>query len=123
MEMNGNKKSCGGFSLLEVLIAMVILTVGVLACVALFETGMKALQSGNKWTVAVELAQNKMESLLATNVSLLSDGLDEFEGVTRSWSIRKSEKDPGIWIIQVDVVWKNNLNRQQIVSLKTFAFY
>lgn len=123
MEMNGDGKNCSGFSLLEVLIAMVILTVGLLAGVALFETGMKALQGGNKWTVGIELAQNKMELLRATNVASLQSGMDELQGMTRSWSVRKSEKDSRIWLIQVDVVWKDSLSRRQIVSLKTFVFF
>ena len=119
--MNADKE-CHGFSLLEVMIALVILTVGLLAVVALFETGMKALQIGNKRTLAIELARNKMESLRILNVNVLSDGQDQPEGMTRRWSIQKSKKDLRIWIIQVDVVWENSLKQAQIISLKSFAF-
>ena|SRR3569832_616167 len=112
-----------GFSLLEVMIAMLVLTVGLLAVVALFETGMNALKSGDKISSAAGLAQNKMESLRALNVAGLADGEDHPEGMTRRWSIHKSDKDARIWIIHVEVVWKNTLNQYQTVSLKSMAFF
>lgn len=112
-----------GFSLLEVMISMLLLTVGLLAVVALFETGMKALKSGDKMTLAAGLAQNKMESLRAVRVTLLTDGEDRPDGMTRRWSIRKSGKGSRIWIIHVEVVWKNTLNQYQTVSLKSMAFF
>lgn len=105
------------------MIAMIVLTIGLLAVVALFETGMKALKAGNKMTLAAGLAKNKMESLRGSNVTLLEDGEDRPEGMIRSWSIRKSDNDSRIWIIQVDVVWKNALNQYQTVSLKSLAFF
>jgi prepilin-type N-terminal cleavage/methylation domain-containing protein len=123
MEMNGDERFCDGFSLLEVMMAMVVLTVGLLAVIALFQTGMKALHAGDKQTRAAGIVQNKMESLRASSIDLLSDGQDRPEGLTRRWSIRKSEHDPRIWIIQVDVVWKNAFNQDQTVSLRTFAFF
>lgn len=112
-----------GFSLLEVMIAMLVLTVGLLAVVALFETGMKALKSGDKMTSAAGLAQNKMESLRALNITLLTNGEDRPEGMIRHWSIRKSDKDSRIWIIHVEVIWKNTLSQYQTVSLKSMAFF
>ena len=123
MEINHRKSGCSGFSLLEVMIAMIVLTIGLLAVVALFETGMKALKAGDKMTLAADLAKNKMESLRGSNVTLLEDGEDRPEGMIRSWSIRKSDKDARLWIIQVDVVWKNTLNQYQTVSLKSLTFF
>jgi type IV pilus modification protein PilV len=123
VEMNRQNNRCRGFSLLEVMIAMIVLTIGLLAVVALFETGMKALQSGNKMTLAAGLAKNKMDSLRESNVTLLSNGEDHSEGMTRTWSIRKSERDSRLWIIEVDVVWRNALNQYQTVSLKSLAFF
>ncbi len=120
--MNAVENNRNGFSLLEVMIAMIVLTVGLLAVVTLFETGMKALQSGNKMTLAAGFAQNKMDSLRASKINITANGQDQQEGMTRSWFIRKSEKDLRIWIVQVDVAWKNNLNQNQTVSLKSFVF-
>lgn len=116
-------KNCSGFSLLEVMLAMVILTIGLLAVIALFGSGMIALQAGDKRTVAAGLAQNKMESLRVSNVSLLSNGEDRPGGMTRRWLIKKSEKDSRIWTIQVDVAWENALNQRQTISLRTFSFF
>lgn len=56
-----NKNS--GFTLIEVLIAMFILSVGILAVVSMFTTSMKASQLGRNVTVANRLAQNLMEQV------------------------------------------------------------
>src|SRR3569832_1339420 len=108
---------------MEVMIAQLVHTVGHLAVVALFETGMNALKRGDKISSAAGVAHNKMESLLALNVSWLAYGEDHPEGMTRRWSIHKSDKDARIWIIHVEVVWKNTLNQYQTVSLKSMAFF
>lgn len=56
-----NKNS--GFTLIEVLIAMFILSVGILAVVSMFTTSMKASQLGRNVTVGNRLAQNLMEQV------------------------------------------------------------
>ena len=51
----------GGFSLIEVLVALAILAVGLLA-LALFQvTAIKGNAVASKWTVATELAQDRLE--------------------------------------------------------------
>ncbi|MFQ5950431.1 MAG: type IV pilus modification protein PilV [Nitrospiria bacterium] len=118
--MRGNKN---GFSLIEVMIAMIVLSVGLLALVGMFETGMKSLQVGNKRTVASQLAQNKMEALRLTTPVPVSDKEDNPEGMTRRWSIRKSKDDPNIWVISVEVSWTSSQDRLQRVSLKSLKFF
>ena len=121
--MSGSKSRHNGFSLLEVMIAMSLLMFGLLAIVALFETGAKALQIGNKRTLAAQLAKNKMEALRLSNPSLISNGADSAQGMTRSWAAQRSGKDPALWVVSVNVTWKNMQNRDQSVSLKSFVFY
>lgn len=52
-----------GFTLVEVMIAMFILTAGILAVVGMFTASMKANQFGRDMTVANRLAQNLMEQV------------------------------------------------------------
>lgn len=52
-----------GFTIIEVLIAIFILSIGILAVVSMFTTSMKANQLGRNVTVANRLAQNLMEQV------------------------------------------------------------
>lgn len=122
--MPGSEQNQRGFSLLEVMMAALVLSVGLLAVIGLFETGLKALQIGNNRTVAAQLAQNKMEELRLSNPTRVLNGLDPpLQGMTRSWTVEQSLKDPRIWVVSVDVTWKNIQNQDQSVSLKSFVFF
>lgn len=121
--MSGDKKNQRGFSLLEVVIAMSILSVGLLGVVGFFETGFKALRAGNRQGLAARLAQVKMEELRSADPTVLSDGQDESEGMVRRWRIERSVRDPRIWVVQVEVAWGRGLLPNQAVLLKGFVFH
>ncbi len=121
--MSGDKKGQKGFSLLEVVIAMSILSVGLLGVVGFFETGFKALRAGSRQGLAVQLAQGKMEELRSADPTLLSEGQDASDGMVRRWTIERSARDPRIWIVQVQVAWKNGLSPNRSVLLKSFVFH
>src|SRR3954470_10554911 len=55
----------GGFGLLELLIAMVVMTVGIMAIVAGFSSGMLALSSASRASTAGTLADKQMEAYRA----------------------------------------------------------
>lgn len=120
--MSGNEKE-KGFSLLEVVIAMAILSIGLLGVVGFFETGFKALRAGNRQGLAAQLAQSKMEELRAANSVLLADGQDETEAILRRWTVQQSARDPKIWIVSVEVTLKSGLSENQSVLLKSFVFH
>ncbi len=54
-----------GFTIIEVLIAMIIFSIALLALVSLATTSMKATEMGRRMTQGVNLATQKMESLKA----------------------------------------------------------
>jgi len=56
-----NLRGNGGFSLIEVLIALVILAVGLLGLALFQTTAIKGNAIASKWTVATELAQDRLE--------------------------------------------------------------
>lgn len=121
--MCGDKKNQRGFSLLEVVIAMSILSIGLLGVIGFFETGFKALRTGNRQGLAARLAQEKMEELRSTDPTLFSDGEDAPEGMARRWTIERSARDPRIWILQVQVVWEGGLLPIRSILLKGFVFH
>lgn len=120
--MDGNRRQ-RGFSLLEVMMAMVVLTVGLMAVVGLFGSGFQALQMGNTRTVAAQMARNKMEELRLLNPALILADADSSQGFARNWASAPSEKDPALWVVTVRVQWKNSQNNGQSISLKSFVFF
>lgn len=121
--MRGVEKDRRGFSLLEVVIAMSILSVGLLGVIGFFEVGFKALRAGNRQGLATRLAQEKMETLRSTDPTRLSGGQDEPDGMARRWTIARSARDPRIWIVEVQIFWENDLLPNRTISLKSFVFH
>lgn len=120
--MPGCEKRCG-FSLLEVMIALLVLSVGLLALVGLFGTGFTSLETGNKKTLASQLAQRKMDALRAVPPFPILNDADSPEGMNRRWSIRKSTGDPNIWVISVEVLWKNSQDQDRRIFIKSLKFF
>ncbi len=118
MQKNGNS----GFSLVEVMVAMLVLSVGLLACAGLFGTGFSALQVGNQRTMAEQFAKNKMASLVQSNPVLLTGGSDDpGSGMKREWSV-VCDTACAIRTVSVTVTWGTG-EQQKKLLLKRFVFY
>ncbi len=98
----------GGFTLIEILLAMVIFSISFLGLAAGATTVMKSNHSSYNNTVATNLAQDKLEELRAMNVAAIADGNDtEKVGAvtfTRRWS-RDDGDVVGLRKIKVEVSW------------------
>ena len=84
-------KSSMGFSLIEVLISLVVLSVGLLGVGQLMVTSVTTTAYGNHFTQATALAQAKMEEFRASR-PVAGTGSDQVMGVNgtrymRTWSI------------------------------------
>jgi type IV pilus assembly protein PilV len=89
--LSGSKKQ-KGFSLIEVLIALVILSIALLGLAGLMVTTTKSNSYGNQMTEAVTFGQDKLEELRITRRDLIVSDNDEVQGSTgfpyrRSWTI------------------------------------
>ena len=100
-------KNTDGVSILEVLIAMLILSVALLM---LLNMAMVALD-GNDWshrtTLVTQLTQQKMEELRGTGN--LTNGSDVVNGVTRSWTV--SNAGSHLRNVQLEMVWSDVKNK------------
>jgi len=95
-----------GLTILEVLIAIIILTMSLLL---LLNMGMVALD-GNDWsnktTIATQLMQDKLEQLRnVPNLTSSSSGADTASSISRNWSV--SDAGSHLRKVVVRVTWED----------------
>jgi prepilin-type N-terminal cleavage/methylation domain-containing protein len=140
-----------GFTLIEVLVAIVILTVGLLAVGTMQISAIRGNFMGGNTSIALSLASEKMEDLLNSDfndlpgVLKLTDNVtgnnlssttsvdyDEYvaeEGIVgaggfyrRIWNVA-DETSPTRKSVVVIVTWENNRHRVSITSIKNQVVY
>jgi len=111
--------ACGarasGFTLIEVLVAMVILSVALLALASLTAITTKTNSYGSHLTEASLFAQDKLEELRATRWEKITEGMDSDQvsgstGIdyTRKWSVNRNET---LKTINISIEWKDRVDR------------
>jgi Tfp pilus assembly protein PilV len=94
-----------GITILEVLIAMIILSMSLLL---LLNMAMVALD-GNDWsnntTAATQLLQEKLEQLRSSASSGIDPGSDTVDGVVRTWTV--ADVGNHLKQVRVQVVWED----------------
>ena len=113
----------GGFTLLEVMITLVILSVSLLALAGLMVTTTRNTASGGHVTEAVTFGQDKLEEFRATSWEALlptTTGIDQRPGCTginytRTWDITQTGN---FKTIRVAVNWNDRISHSiRLVSL------
>ena len=109
----------GGFTIIEVLIALVVLLIGMAGILMLQLTSSEASSFSRHATEASVLAEDKMEVLRTTPVFQLVDGDDRVDALgipdpaegffTRAWTIVPG--DPTT--IEVEVVWREKADTEE----------
>lgn len=124
----------GGFTLPEVLVAIVFITLGILG----FAFNTMGVIRGNtisgNVTVATSLAQDKLEELKAQpalgnldNCAFPPESIKatgEAGGIyNRCWTIGdfNASTEPGLKVVTVTVSWRDYLNRQVVLSTLVFT--
>lgn len=126
-------KQENGFSLLEVLIALVILAIGLLAVAQMQITAIKANAYGSGMTSASSLAANTLERLMALpyndgqltanawqqdNITRVEGGVNN-AGYIREYQVEDDSPRPGMKQITVRVVWTDSNGRPRNVTMAT----
>ncbi len=106
-------KNSRGFSLIEVLIALVILSIALLGMASLMASATKYNASGNRLTEATTLAQDKLETLRITPWTQIVNNADVVPGATgtsyaRSWVVVPNGDD-SLRTVTMTVAWNDGV--------------
>jgi len=108
-----------GFSLIEILISIAVLSIGILAILGVYPVVLSLNQNAWSTSTALTLAQDKMDEILSKNVTLgtsyQSDEPVQLPSCARRW--RGLTVDPyGLQTVSVEVTWKEK-NRTRNMTL------
>jgi type IV pilus assembly protein PilV len=111
--MNFLRKS-SGFTLIEVLIALVIFSISVLAFAGLTVTATRTGSYGGRMTEAVTFAQDKLEELKANSWEKIVSGGDQETGPTginyiRNWKVLEKETR-NLKTVSITIDWKDRVD-------------
>jgi|WetSurMetagenome_2_1015567.scaffolds.fasta_scaffold613272_2 type IV pilus modification protein PilV len=119
------RRNGAGFSLIEVLIASLILAIGVAAIVYVIGYSLQKSREPYDRSVAMDLAQQKLEDLRNEDYTLLASGQDEDTNhipysvdayaqpggiYTRTWVVQADAPMVGTKTITVTVAWHSTVN-------------
>ena len=118
--------SDAGFTLLEVMIALLILTIGIVTVLQVFPVAFNVVMSNQMETQATLLCQEKIEEIISksyidiitgTTTASLSSPFEKFSRETKI-----SDIETGLKKVEVIVSWKSLLGtKQENVKLVTFV--
>ena len=114
-------KTSAGFTLIEILVALVIFSISILAFAGLTVTATRTGSYGGRMTEAVTFAQDKLEELKANSWGNIVSGGDQKKGVTginytRNWKVL--EKDTrNLKTVSITIDWKDRADHS--ISLLT----
>jgi general secretion pathway protein I len=135
LQMLGGMRDRKGFTLIEVLVAVVLLGIGLTIILELFSGGLRSVRLSEEYTRAVWYGREKMEEMLVSRE--LSEGVTEgtFDP-SYSWKIEVKKSNPLIgqgeegtttlpielYQIIVTVTWPSGARQRslEIESLRTF---
>jgi type II secretion system protein I len=108
--MNFQKKS-SGFTLLEILIALIIFSIGILALTSLTVTATRTGSYGGRTTEAVTFAQDKLEELKTNSWDKVVSGADQETGPTginyaRNWKVLEKETR-NLKTVSITIEWND----------------
>lgn len=113
-----NKFGNSAFTLIEVLIAMAILSIGLLAITSMTVMVTKSNYKSKNMTMAIDLAQNKLDDLKVTSYASIPTGpATDTSGIFSRKVTSSENNNPNYKIVDVEVTWDDPTSRA--VSLKT----
>jgi len=107
-------KKLAGFTLIEILIALVIFSISVLAFAGLTVTATRTGSYGGRMTEAVTFAQDKLEELKANSWENIVSGGDRETGptginYTRNWKVLEKETR-NLKTVSITIDWNDRVD-------------
>lgn len=112
-----------GFTLLEILISFLILSIAVFSIIGIFPYLIRFSESSRDITIATSLAQDKLDEIRGNNGFIstepVSDNPGDLDKCTRSWwgGVPEGSSTNSLQEIRVRVTWTHD-NEQKSVELK-----
>ena len=130
-----------GISILEVVFALVIFSISLMGVLEMFSLGEKGGSFGDRTSLAVSLAQDKMEEKWMASWDLIlwddldGDGQAETKmkttgpgayfyeettekGILRRWEVQKGSSSSALTLIQVTTIWTDKKGKDHIFNLR-----
>jgi|GEM_PF-795241 len=105
----------GGFSLIEIMVAVAVFSIGVLGLAALFPLAVNNVNQGAMLTRATQYAQGKMEDLLDAGAGQVDAGTDTLSGVFyRTWQVSPDSLVQGLTTARVTVRWMRGDSERRV---------
>ena len=113
----GSLRCCDGFTLIETLVAMAILSISLVVIMQLFSGGLKSSRLSDNYTRAIFHAREKMEEILLddnfTDMAMEGEFSDGFEWKAQTLRLEPAQEEEAelpvdtfsIFSIKVDVSW------------------
>ena len=106
-----------GFTILEVMIAMIILSISLLLLLNMAMIALDGNDWSNKTTIATQLLQAKIEQL-RSDYNNLSNGNDTVSGLTRTWSVTNAGNN--LRKVDVSITWENIRSEEVTNTMTTY---
>ena len=106
-----------GVTLLEVLVAMIIMSVSLMMLLNMAMIALDGNDWSNKTTVATQLLQEKLEQIRASGD--FTDGSDTLQGVTRTWEVTNAGNH--LRKVDVNVTWTDIRSRDKGSALTAYV--
>jgi len=127
----GKGRGQGGFTLVEVVVAMAILGISLVLVIELFSGGLRLGRTSEEYTVAAQLAHQKIEEIAL--YKQVEEGIEEGEfDSTYRWQVEVKKidllllanetdyKPPAeLYQIQVRIIWKSG-SKERTTRIETF---
>jgi type IV pilus modification protein PilV len=81
-------KSRAGFTLVELIVAMMVFAIGVLGLAATAASVTRLMGGASRQTIAANIAQSRLEKLRASPCGTLANGADTVRGVVSAWTVQ-----------------------------------
>jgi prepilin-type N-terminal cleavage/methylation domain-containing protein len=111
-----NRRSAAGFTLIEVLAAVGLLSIIALALAKTLVTSMRSAMASGRWIRATQLAAEGMERLRAGDAPTTVAAFGEFE---RQAAVTTWSGNPRLFRLEVSVTW--NDGESHVVRLVSLA--